>query len=96
MTLSHLIIIASSTLLTSAYAQSKTTSANDVPRTRTISSIQYGVTDGSTGKPAVYVYFKDRAAEGFNPSTDREVVYTENLTALRRTVEYQLYINTKS
>lgn len=70
-------------------------SINDVPQTKTIVSIEYGVTDGKTGKPAVYVYHKQKTAKGFSYKTDREIVYVENLPNLRRTVQYQVYLRTK-
>lgn len=65
---------------------------NDVPQTKKIKSIQYGVQCGKTGKPAVYVYFKERTAKGFAPKTDREIVYTQNLAELQNTAQYQSYI----
>lgn len=65
---------------------------NDVPQTKKITSIQYGVQCGKTGKPAVYVYFKNRTAKDFNPATDREIVYTQNIAELQNTVQYQVYV----
>lgn len=73
----------------SSFGQSK---INDVPQTKNIVSIQYGITCGKTGKPAVYVYFKEKTSKGFNPKTDREIVYTQNLAELQNTVQYQVYI----
>lgn len=75
----------------SSFGQSKK-NLNDVPQTKNIVSIQYGVTCGKTGKPAVYVYFKEKTAKGFKPQTDREIVYTQNLAELQNTVQYQVYI----
>lgn len=72
-----------------SFGQSK---INDVPRTKKITSIQYGVTCGKTGKSAIYVYHKEKTAKGFNPKTDREIVYVENISNLQRTVEYQYYL----
>lgn len=71
------------------FGQSK---INDVPRTKNIVSIEYGVTCGKTGKSAVYVYFKSKSSQGFNVKTDREIVYVENIANLQRTVEYQSYL----
>jgi len=65
---------------------------NDMPRTKNIVSIEYGVTCGKTGKSAVYVYFKAKSSQGFNVKTDREIVYIENISNLQRTVEYQSYL----
>ncbi len=85
-----LIVFISIFLLASAsYGQSK---IKDVPQTKKIVSIEYGVTCGKTGKPAVYVYFKQKTASGFNAQTDREIVYTENLVLLQKTIQYQSYI----
>lgn len=75
----------------SSFATEKNT-INDVPQTKTIVSIEYGVTCGKTGKSAVYVYHKAKTAANFNPATDREIVYTQNLAALQNTVQYQNYI----
>jgi hypothetical protein len=89
-------IITTAALLVSlvAFSQSKT-NINDVPRTIKITHIQYGVTCGTTGKSAVYVYHKDTNAPGFNPLTDREIVYTSNLSILAKTAEYQAYMRNK-
>lgn len=73
----------------SSFGQSK---IKDVPQTKKIISIEYGVTCGKTGKPAVYVYFKEKTASGFNAQTDREIVYTQNIAVLQNTVQYQSYI----
>lgn len=73
----------------SSFGQSK---INDIPQTKKITSIQYGVTCGKTGKSAVYVYHKEKTAKGFNAQTDREIIYTENLVNLQKTVQYQSYI----
>jgi hypothetical protein len=73
----------------SSFGQSK---IKDVPQTKKIVSIEYGVTCGKTGKPAVYVYFKEKTASGFNAQTDREIVYTQNIAVLQNTVQYQSYI----
>lgn len=67
-------------------------SINDVPQTKTIVSIEYGVTCGKTGKAAVYVYHKQKTSKGFNVKTDREIVYVENLVNLRKTVQYMNYV----
>lgn len=64
----------------------------DVYQTKKIMSIQYGVTCGKTGKPAVYVYHKSRTAKDFNYKTDRELVYTSSLDILYKTVQYQQFI----
>jgi len=71
------------------FGQSKT---NDMPRTKNIVSIEYGVTCGKTGKSAVYVYFKEKTSQGFNVKKDRKTFYNCQLSALRKTVEYQSYL----
>lgn len=79
----------------SSYSQDKKQNLNDVPQTKKIVSIEYGVTCGKTGKSAVYVYFKEKTASGFNAQTDREIVYTQNLASLQNTVQYQSYTSKK-
>lgn len=76
----------------SSYSQDKKQTLNDVPQTKKIVSIEYGVTCGKTGKPAVYVYFKQKTDSTFNVVTDREIVYTQNLASLQNTVQYKNYI----
>ena len=56
-----------------------------------IFNIQTGVQDGKTGKPSVYVYYKDPKDPSFDVNKDRETVYNDNLDQLRRTVQYQNY-----
>lgn len=61
--------------------------------TKPILGIQTGVTDGKTGKSGVYVYHNRLPSDpNFNPKTDREMVYVENLPNLRRTKEYKDYM----
>lgn len=61
-----------------------------------IVGIQTGVTDGRTGKSGVYVYHNRLPSDpNFNPKTDREIVYTENLPNLRKTAEYREYMAKK-
>ncbi|APZ82900.1 hypothetical protein [Flavobacterium phage FL-1] len=87
-----IIFIAMILIVSSANAQAKKNNINDVPQTKKIVSIEYGVTCGKTGKPAVYVYFKKKGSAGFNVSTDREIVYTQNIASLQNTVQYKSYI----
>jgi hypothetical protein len=63
-----------------------------VGQTKPIFKIQTGVQDGKTGKPSVYVYYKDPNDPSFNPSSDRATVYTSNLDLLRNTTQYQDYL----
>ena len=60
-------------------------------RTKKIVHVQTGVTDGKTGKNAVYVYQKLPTESGFDPKKHRETVYNENLENLSKTTEYQAY-----
>lgn len=85
----NLITFALIIISLNVFGQSK---INDVPRTKNIVSIEYGVTCGKTGKSAVYVYFKAKTSQGFNVKTDREIVYIENISNLQRTFEYQSYL----
>ena len=63
------------------------------PRTIPIVGIQTGVTVGTKGEPAVYVYHNHKPGHpNFNPETDREVVYVKNIDTLRKTNEYQEYM----
>lgn len=73
------------------FAQSKTDPKKIILPSKIV-SIEYGVTCGKTGKSAVYVYLKNKSAKGFNVKTDRKTIYTENLSQLRKKVEYQYYI----
>lgn len=82
-------------ILISLNSFGNTKNINDVPHTKTIVSIEYGVTCGKTGKSAVYVYHKSRTSKDFNYKTDRELVYTSNLDILYKTVEYQKYNSKK-
>jgi hypothetical protein len=67
------------------------------PRTMPIVGIQSGVTDGKTGKSAVYVYHNNKPGDAnFNVKRDRETVYTSNLSDLYKTVEYQNYARSLS
>ena len=63
-----------------------------VGQTKPIFKIQTGVQDGKTGNPSVYLYHKDPNDPSFNPATDRTTVYTKNLDQLRKTVQYQDYL----
>jgi len=85
----NLITFALIIISLNVFGQSK---INDMPRTKNIVSIEYGVTCGKTGKSAVYVYFKAKTSQGFNVKTDREIIYIENISNLQRTVEYQSYL----
>jgi len=85
----NLITFALIIISLNVFGQSK---VNDMPRTKNIVSIEYGITCGKTGKSAVYVYFKAKTSQGFNVKTDREIVYVENIANLQRTVEYQSYL----
>lgn len=67
----------------------------DVPHTKKIVSIEYGVRDGKTGKASVYVYSKNKSESGFDVKKHRETVYTSNLSLLTNTIEYKNYINSK-
>lgn len=60
-------------------------------RTKKITHIQTGVTDGKTGKPSSYVYEKLPTEKGFDVKKHRETVYNENLENLSKTTEYQAY-----
>lgn len=64
---------------------------DDIAQTRPIKHIQTGVTDGKTGKPSMYVFRKTPGEKGFDVKKDRETVYTDNLTDLQRTAQYQEY-----
>ena len=66
-----------------------------IGNTLPIVDIQYGVTDGKTGKSAVYVYHKKVTDPTFDPKRDRELVYVDNLDMLRRTYQYQDYMRHK-
>lgn len=71
----------------------KATGVNDIPRTKRIVDIQYGVQDGKTGKPSMYVYNRlITDPRGFDPKKHRETVYTENEENLMATAEYQDYM----
>lgn len=70
----------------------KTSNAFNTPRTLPIVHIQTGVTDGKTGKDGVYVYHKLPSDPTFDVKKDREMVYNDNLSLLRNTVEYQEYM----
>lgn len=85
------LIITSVIILISltSFGQTKKEALN---QTKKIVAIEYGVTCGKTGKPAVYVYHKSKKSAGFNAQTDREIVYTQNLDILQNTVQYQEYI----
>lgn len=66
---------------------------NSIWRTIPIVGIKYNVNVGKLGTPAVYVYHNRTPEDpGFNPKTDREVVYMSNIDNLRRTAEYQKYM----
>lgn len=70
--------------------------SNVFAHTKPIVDIQYGVQDGKTGQPAIYVYHKDRNAPGFNPATDRTTVFTKYIDLLQKTRQYQDYMRSKS
>ena len=69
----------------------KSNPKDEIYRTKKIVRVQTGVTDGKTGKNAVYVYEKLPTEAGFDPKKHRETVYEENLDHLRKTSEYQNY-----
>lgn len=60
-------------------------------RTKKVVLVQGGVTDGKTGKASTYVYEKLPTDKDFDVKKHRETVYNENLSALRKTSEYQEY-----
>lgn len=70
----------------------KTSNAFNTPRTLPIVHIQSGVRDGKTGKSGVYVYHKLPTDPSFDVNRDREMVYNDNLSLLRNTIEYQDYM----
>lgn len=90
----NLILTINLVISSSVFAIDKNNSI-DVPHTQKIVSIEYGVTDGKTGKSAVYVYYKHKSEAGFYFKKHRKTVYTENLRMLKNSIEYKNYINFK-
>ena len=87
------LILTTALILVSLTAFSQTKKdINDVPQTKKIVAIEYGVRCGKTGKAAVYVYSKNKTSKGFNVATDRELIYSDSVSLLKKTVQYQSYV----
>lgn len=65
---------------------------SEIYRTKKIVRVQTGVIEGKKGKESVYVYEKLPTEQGFDVKKHRETVFTENLPNLRKTAEYQAYM----